>query len=366
MATAINLGKESIYVKGTVEMLVYDIASNNIIGYSNKLTDANFSSSVNEGAVQGGPGNITLINLPDSAAFTGEVTAQDFSLEARQFQTGGNLAYNGIGKYRESITATGITLTVTGDPVANYGEAADDDGYVSCYVGTDGVNYKVDPATKKVINFTAVEGQTYCVTYFQKNASAQVLTIPAVFSPSVNRVVLKMAAFSAQGNANGKNSSKVANVYVVIPRAQFVGGDAGIDGSQTDNAKTSWKFSALAYKTADATCQECSADETVLGYYVIVPCDTSSSAVKGLVVVGEPVSVAQGKTVQLPVYYLMPDNSLVTPRYADLTYASAAVDTATVSTAGVVTGVAEGDTSVSISITDRPAIKTVASIAVTA
>ena len=46
----------------------------------------------------------------------------------------------------------------------------------------------------------------------------------------------------------------------------------------------------------------------------------------------------------------MPDGSVQQPDYADLSFESGAVGTATVSDAGVVTGVAVGDTVVTVSL----------------
>lgn len=360
---AFRLDNPSVFIKGTADITVYDIATGDVVGYSNKLDTSNITSSANNGEIRAGLGAPVVINLPDSATFTGEITAQDFSLEARQFQTGGALAYNGTVGFEEKITATGTTLTVTNTPVAAYGEPSSNQ-YYSCYVGSDGVNYGVDPTTKEVQDFVAEEGKTYCVTYFMEAASARELTIPTVFAPGVYRVAIRMAAYSAQGR-NGMSGSLAGFVYVHIPRAQFIDGDAGINGSQTENATTSWTFSALSYDEADVTCDVCAMDNSVLGYIVYAPCNGPAVSVESLAIVGDGVSVAVDGEAQIPVYYVMPDKSLVTPNYTDLTYTPAAQQTATVSADGMVTGVAQGSTTVTISITSRPTVTTVCNVTVT-
>ena len=249
---AFRLDNPSLYVKGTADIWVYDIQTGDVVGYSNKLDTSNITSSVNNGEIRAGLGAPVVVNLPDSATFTGEVTAQDFSLQARQLQTGGTLSYNGTIPFRETITAQGTTLTVTNTPVAAYGEPSSNPTY-TCLVGNDGKNYQVDPKTKQIVNFTAVSGQSYCVRYYIEAASAQELVIPTVFAPSINRVEIRMAAYTAQG-ANGMNSSFAGYVYIILPRAQFIGGDAGLTGSPTETATTSWTFSALAYDEAAVTC----------------------------------------------------------------------------------------------------------------
>lgn len=360
---AFRLDNPSIFVKGTADIAVYDIASGDLVGYSNKLDTANLASSANNGEIRAGLGAPVVMNLPDSATFTGEITAQDFSLEARQFQTGGTLRYNGIVPYKEEVEATGTTLTVTQTPVATYGEVSDGTT-VTCFVGNDGVNYGVNPQTKQVQSFTATSGQKYCVKYYINAASAHELTIPTVFSPSVNRVVIRMAAYTPNGDS-AMNGSFAGWLYINIPRAQFIDGDAGINGNQTENATTSWQFSALAYSNASAECRECTRDESALAYMVYMPCGDVAASVSSLAVIGGELSVAVDGSQQIPVYYVMPDNTLVTPNYTDLTFQSAASGTATVNTSGVVTGVAAGDTTIDISITSRSEIKTVCNVNVT-
>lgn len=346
---AVSLNKSPIYVKGTAEMWVHDVVTGDLIGYSNKIDTSNFTSSVNAGEIRSGLGAPVAINIPDSATFSGEVTATDFSLNARALATGGTLKYNGTVAIQENIVATSTTLTVTEVPVSAYGEPSDSATY-ACYVGNDGVNYGVDPTTREVQGFTATVGQSYCVRYYTEIASAQELTIPGQFNPTVARVTIKMAAYGTQGNS-ASNGSRVGNLYVHIPRAQFINGDVGVNGSQTEAATTPWSFSALIYDESDVTCSECAGDNSVLGYMVYAPCGTNAtlSAVTGLIVVGGVLSVDEGKTVQTPVQYVMEDKSLVTPKYTDLTFTSAQTTTATVSDEGIISGVAEGSTEITVS-----------------
>lgn len=369
---AVALNNNAIYVKGTAEMWVHDFASGDLIGHSNKIDTSNFTSSVNAGEIRAGLGAPIVFQIPDSSTFTGEVTSADFSLEARQLITGGKLSYNGTAPIMEKITATTTTLTVSRTPVAAYGEPSSNETY-SCYVGNDGINYGVNPSTKEIQNFTAEVGKTYCVTYYSELASARELTIPSAFSPTVARVTVKMAVYGAQGK-EAMNGSRIGYLFIYIPQASFASGDFGVNGSQTETANTSWSFQAMAYDEADETCSVCANDNSVFGYMVYVPCGTNAemSAVKGLAVVGGVVSVAENETVQIPVKYIMDDNSLINPRYADLTFVSAATATATVNEEGVITGVAAGSTTVTVSTkalkpntTDEPLYTATANVTVT-
>ncbi len=345
---AVKLNNSPIYIKGTAEMWVHDIVTGELLGHSNKIDTSNFTSSVNAGEIRAGLGAPIVMQIPDSSTFSGEVTAADFSLSARQLITGGTLKYNGTVPVMEKILATTTTLKITGMPVAAYGEASTNETY-SCYVGDDGINYGVNPTTKEIQGFTAEVGKEYCVTYYTEIASAQELTIPSSFNPTVARVTVKMAAYSSQGKS-AMNGSRSGYLFVYIPRASFASGDVGVNGSQTETSTTSWSFQAMSYDEADVTCSMCANDNSVFGYMVYAPCGVNAemSAVTNLITVGGAIAVAVGETKQTPVFYVMEDNSLVTPKYTDLTFTSAAPATATVSEEGVISGVAAGTTTITI------------------
>lgn len=363
---AFKLNSESIYVKGTADIWVYNIATGDVEGYSDKLDTANISSSGNNGEVRAGLGAPVVTNLPDSSSFTGEVTAQDFSLAARQFQTGGTLKYNGAVPFREKIKAVGSELTVSQQPVSAYGEASSDTE-VWCLVGDDGVNYKVDKETKKIVDFVAETGKEYCVQYFREIPSAQLLSIPTTFAPGIKRVMIRMAAYKANTGSE-LGGSFAGYVYVHIPRAQFIGGSAGIDGSQTSNSTTSWQFTALSYKDTSGSCAECAMDDSVLGYMVYAPCGDPTQEVSALLISGGGVTVAPLATETIPVKYVMPNNQTIQPDYSALTFTLAVGgdSTAKVDEKGVVTGVAQGNTTITVALKNRPEIKAVCDVTVTA
>lgn len=358
-----NFKDPALFVKGTADLFAYNIQTGDLEAYTDTLDTNNLTSSVNEGAINGGLGNPVLIYLPDGATFGGEVTAQDFSLKARQFQTGGQLTYNAPVMVAEKIVATDTTLTVTGTPVAAPGTDASATTY-TCFVGDDTKNYGVDPESKQVQGFTAVSGTKYCVQYYANVASAQQLTIPAVFQPGVKRIIIRMACYTKQGLTE-KNSPFNGYLYIHIPYAQFVGGDAGVNGSQTEPATTTWTFQALSFKEAVELCNECAQNNALFGYMIYAPCGDRTQAVQSLIVSGGGISVAESAQEQIPVFYVMPDNSTVTPNYSDLAFESEADATATVSDEGVVQGVAEGSTTINISLKSRPEVKTTCEVTVT-
>lgn len=363
---AFQKGKPARYAKGFSEAAVYDIVTGDLLYWTNKLKTGNTSTSMNDGAIEGGLGNKLLANIPDTIRLTGTFETAEFSLPARGLQMGSTVHYNAKSMVREKITATTTTLTVTRTPVAAYGLAADSDSF-PCYVGDDGVNYGVN-AQGEVQGFTATVGQTYCVQYFADILNAETLAIPANFSPTIGYMVVKTPIYSENG-ASAKNSSLAGWLYGFYPRVQFIGGDAGINGSQTDASTTGLNFTALAYdELTDDVCSDCANEDSVYGYLTYVPCgDDTLSAVKALAIVGGVITLKVDGTAQTPVYYYMDNGEVVTPSYADLTFTSAAVATATVgANTGLITGVAAGSTTITVTVTKKPALTATASVTVTA
>ncbi len=364
------------YAKGFSEAAVYDITTGDLLYWTNKLKTGSTSTSMNDGPIEGSVGNKLLMNIPDTIRLTGTFEAADFSLEARGLQMGSTVQYNAKSMVREKIIATTTTLTVTRTPAPAYGQASDADTYY-CYVGNDGVNYGVDPETKEIQGFTATVGQEYCVQYYTNILNAEQLAIPANFSPTVGYMVVKTPMYSENG-ASAKNSSLAGYLYGFYPRVQFIGGDAGVNGSQTEASTTGLNFTALAYdELTDEVCTDCGNEDSVYGFLTYVPCGGDElSAVSSLSIVGGVIPLAEGATKQIPVFYVMDNGELITPTYTDLQYKVAeeavattqtpsADATASVNAEGLITAVAAGSTTITATVTAKPTLTATATVTVT-
>ena len=368
---AITLGSPALFSKGVAEQVIYDPQTGNIIGYDNVASDAAITSSVNLQEVTGGIGNAVVGVIPDSTRLTGTYTSQAFSLQTRKLITGGALAYNAVAPVCETIVANSATLTVSKTPAKHYGQPASD-GTCWCYVKEQGAatypgtNYAVDPSTKQVQNFVATASHTYEVFYFSVNASAESLAIPAVFNPTNVALSIKYAIYAKQNNAVSGGTLQ-GWLYVVVPNA-ILTGDAGISGNQTTNATTDGAWMAMSPDSNGLTCDDCGNAGANLVYYVYVPCGDATQSVVALAVPGGAISVADGASKQIPVKYVMDNDTLVQPTYTDLAYESAATGTATVSSAGVVTGEAAGSTTITITLerAGLPTLTTTCAVTVTA
>lgn len=370
---AITLGTPNLFLKGVAEQIFYDPATGNIVGFDNVASESAIQTSVNLQEVVGGLGNTLVGVFPDTVRLTGTYTSQAFSLETRRLITGGVLAYNATAPVCKTITATGETLSIDlagGDPtpVKHYGQPASDET-AWCFVKPQGAasyagtNYQINPANGQVVNYTAESGKTYEVYYFAENASAQSLAIPDVFNPTNVTVSTKYGVYAKQNNAVTGGTLQ-GWLYVVVPVA-ILSGDAGISANQTTNATTDGSWMALSPDSVGLSCADCAMSGNPLAYYVYVPCGNATAEVQALAIPGGGVTVAVGSTVQIPVKYVMPNDTLVQPTYTDMNYTSAATGTATVTTSGVVEGVAAGSTTITVALKDNSDITAVCNVTVT-
>lgn len=351
---ATTIGTPNKIVKGIANVIITDPTTGNIVAYDNVASEGATSTSVSLNEIAGGAGNGVIAIIPDTTRVTGTLTSQAFSLEERALATGGELAYGGIVRVCETITSAGGTLTITGNPTKAYEQSADD-VYGWCYVSESGAssyigtNYNVDLTTKTVVDFVAEAGKTYVVQYFAEMVSAQALELPKNFKPKVVSVDVKYGVYTPTSNNSVSDSTYWGDLHVIVPRAMLTG-DAGVSASQTTNATTPYNWTAIEPESSPISCGACGQNGGALAYYVLVPCEGATSAVEALAIVGGGVSVEVGESAKVNVKYVMPDGSVQQPDYTDLSFESGAVGTATVSDAGVVTGVAVGDTVVTVSL----------------
>ena len=334
------MAKRTLYVKGTVDIMMFDPATDDVLYSSNKLQSNQIQTSINMGAIQGGLGNPTLINLPDTPSLTLNMTAADFSLEAQGLQVGEVPSYNAIVPVQESVTLTGGTLTVSGTPVAPVGTST---GNIIGIV--DGVSYTF---TDKSITLTGgTEGAAYCVKYFVQKLQAKQLDISTLFAPMVVRALITMPVFSTS-TGDVSTGSRVGSLYITVPRLQL-NGDINIDASQTAASTTVLNATALSFDEYQSTTgNACAANEPKLAYMSLDLTDENSyDHVTKLVVIGGGVSGAASDIVDNPVLLLMDNGDTVAiQNYADFVFTADASVATVNATTGAITIAGDGDITV--------------------
>lgn len=375
-----NLGDPNLFVKGMAEAIVTDVVTGDIIGYDNVATESSVSTEVNMGEITGGVGNPLLISIPDTTRISGTLTSQAFSLEQRALTVGGEISYGGVVQRcipNVAPVSGSLYIPATADaPAKSYGQASSD-GYGLCYVREHnatqyiGTNYGVSltaSADGYLVGaentFTPDSTKTYDIMYFASLPSAQVLPLQTQFAPKVATISLKYCVYAQQNGGNANGTLK-GYLYFVVPRAQFTG-DAGVSASQTENATTSYSWTALMPDSNMIDCADCGTADTNYAYYVYIPCGSTTQNVQALLVVAGGISVAAGGAgVQIPVLYLMPNGQTVTPKYTDMTYTVSSGTGITVSAGGVVTGTTAGSGEITITLTADPTKVTTCNVTVT-
>ena len=334
------MNKRKLFVKGTSRITFFDPSNDSVVYQSDALQSNQIQTSVNLGAIQGGLGNATLINLPDTPNLTISMTAADFSLEAQGLQVGRTPSYNAIIPVRESVAANSSgVLTVTGTPVVPVGSSTDKTiGIV------DGVAYEFSGKTITLTTFT--QGNTYCVTYFVQKLSAQQIDISTLFAPMIVRALIEMPVFSTTTD-DVANGSRVGTLFITVPRLQL-NGDINIDASQTTPSTTVLNATALSFdELQSSTGNACAANEPKLAYMALDLDDEDEYAhVVGLVVLGGGVSGEESSTVANPVMLLMDNGETkAIPDYSLFTWTGTAGTVNT--TTGIITlGSTSGDIAV--------------------
>lgn len=340
----------------TVDMLVGD----QLIATATTLLDSSITVGSTAEEVRGGPGAKLLGKYYHTSTFDINLTDVLFKLEYFAFQTG-----SAIQQIADVFTSEQVTLgaggsgTITGTPAVyqSYGTI----GWAA-KPGSDA--YQKITFTEKAFTVAgAKEGDIYCVKYISTDNAARQITISSSFIPSEVTLVMTANLYRAGGRGENdvNNSSKIGIVQVLVPRFQF-NGSMELSMTSTGVANSPIVGSALDNPSAD-----CSDG----GYYAIITEQLSGSSwydnVFALAIEDSDIELATTTgTATLSVYALPLNGAAFKPPYEDLTFTSAANGTATVTQEGVVTGVAKGSTTVTVSIKNKAGVEAIANITVPA
>jgi hypothetical protein len=340
----------------TVDMLVGD----QLIATATTLLDSSITVGSTAEEVRGGPGAKLLGKYYHTSTFDVNLTDVLFKLEYFAFQTG-----SAIQQIADVFTSEQVTLgaggsgTITGTPAVyqSYGTI----GWAA-KPGSDA--YQKITFTEKAFTVAgAKEGDIYCVKYISTDNAARQITISSSFIPSEVTLVMTANLYRAGGRGENdvNNSSKIGIVQVLVPRFQFNG---SMELSMTSTGVANSPIAGSALDNPSADCSDG-------GYYAIITEQLSGSSwydnVFALAIEDSDIELATTTgTATLSVYALPLNGAAFKPPYEDLTFTSAANGTATVTQEGVVTGVAQGSTTVTVSIKNKAGVEAIANITVPA
>ena len=349
------------FSKGVVYFEAFDPATDDLVGFSKYVTDFSPSGSMNDGAVEGGPGNMLIINIPDTTRLAFTAKTADSALNNMALTIGQSLTGNGVVETSKPVIASGSTLTITG-AVAPLGGQNGAVAYVIGSTGNDkdtvaansGKAYKVG-TDGTIQGFTAVAGNTYCVKYFVQNSSALQLSVPALFQPKVVRVHFAVNIYAKSGSGDAKSSSLYKIRHYYIPYYFFTGALSDTI-NQTTPGSVDLSGNCL---TADEVGTDVCASNAMPNYCYIVDefvSGTSTGAVEGIYFVGAGagVSVANGETITLVAKYDVAGSLTNISDMSEVTFATAAGATAKFNDphSPVLSGVAAGNTTATVTVTN--------------
>ncbi len=325
---------------------------------SKTLLNNSLSFSVNPTEVRGGEGNSLIGTLFFDSTFNMSLEDATFSLEYLALKTGSSITTGVSDWVSEQITTSVANeITVAGTPV-DFGGF----GKVGFYrvVGQDNeTQIEFNGKTASVTGLA--EGSKVCVKYNATNANGREIKVASNFVPSELYLLVHTPLFKAGSNSTSE-SQKVGEVVIEIPRFQI---DPSGDLSLTSNGVATVPLSGSAQTSYDTT-ESC--DNR--GFYgrikeVITNADILASA-KNIVVADSDIDLEVNEEQTRVVYALFDGLTLPTKLdNADLTFTSGSGTVASVSSVGVVKGLAEGTSIIDVVVTGHSNLVAKAVVTVT-
>lgn len=264
----------------------------------------------------------------------------------------------------ETITTTVVNqITVTGTPV-DFTTSSGKIGWYRLASGADD-SYQVITFTGSVATVSNLPiGSVVCVKYPIASSTARKFTVSAAYIPSIVHAVMTIPLFKSGATAQTTgSSSKIGEIIVDIPNFQLEGAQ-DLSLSSSGIASVALSGSALATFGNSTSCSD-------TGYYATITENIFDQGewdnVTYLAVADGNVELSVSGTSTLKIYKIFSDGTQPSPvDNTLLTFTSATPATATVSSAGVITGVAAGTTTIEIVATGKPTLNTGAVVVVSA
>jgi hypothetical protein len=352
----------SYLVAGVGTVQLFDPSTHALILTSKTLTNEglNFGSSAEE--ARGGMGNALLGKYYHDTSFGLTLTDQLFDLQYLSLNCGGSITAASDIMTNEQVTvSTAGQITVSQTPVnfmgGTYGwykkPSESDDKYK--LVTFSGKNASID---------TALVGDVYCVKYFYKNNSARQFVVNTAYVPSIVYAVATFPLFKAGTSTEQyTSSSQIGEIQVTIPNFQLEGAQE-LSLTSGGIATSSLNGSALATFSGNSGCSD-------KGYYAIISeviyAKNAFDNVVSIAIADSDVILAENETQKLVVLAIYSDGTAPTVLDNGLfTFTSTDDTKVSVDNDGVVTGVAQGNATISVVATGYTALSAYAIATVTA
>jgi len=322
------------FLVSVAEVLMTNPVDGSYIGKSSTLIDSSLAVTMASKDVNGGFGNQLQFTYFHTRELTATLTDAQFNLNYVALNVGSSIfsGLDAVYKFDETVVlgASGV------------GEVA------SVPVGANVFVKKKDGVTVTLAfsgsNFTVVGGvigDIVCVTY-QYNSTVEKVTIDAGSAPAIITLVMKTKLFDQSG--------LIGSVEITIPRYQVSG---KFDLGFTSDGVTSSKLEGKALSANVVGCES----EGVYAFVKVVK-TIANNTYDFIAIDSSDFSLAVAGTKTLKVYGYR--TGLYAPILIDkslITFVSATPAKATITSAGLVTGVAVGPSIVTATLTSTPTLK---------
>ncbi len=330
------------FLVSTADVYGYD-SEQNLVIVGKTLLDSSIETTLSNQDVRAGRGNQLQYIYYHTAEMNVKISDAQWNLDFLAKQVGQNVETGANIYTEETVTLTaGGNGSVVGTPIAVSGSTVY--GWATL---ADGSVQRVTFTTKAFTISGGAEGDIVCVRYYAVDSAARSLTIPSNFVPSILNFVLVAQLASSDSSTN-----IIGEVQIEIPKGSLTGAFS-ISLTPDGVASTPLSVRALASNEAFVGCST----EAIYAKINEVLYNTNwYDNVIALSIEGGDFSLAALATKSLVVRAIPVSGAAFIPPVADLTFSSATVGTATISSAGLVTGVASGTSLLKATITAKTSI----------
>lgn len=314
----------------------------NLVSTSKTLINNSLSVEASAEDIRGGFGHQLFGKYFHTSALSMELEDSMWHLDWLAFALGSDITYGANIMQGEELTLDAAgNGTLVGTPF---------DGKAYITIKGSDIYTTVDVTGRSFTAAALFFNKEVCVRYLATNAEAKVLRVSSNIIPKEVKLIARCQLFNGSAS-DGTSATRVGYVDITIPRF-LLDGATSLSLTSSGAATTPLKGTALAVQSAD-----CDANS---GYYaeIVEVLDATHwyDSAFALVVPGGEVDIDMPATSTLFVNAYMPGGGYVRVPNSDLTFTSLDTNVATVSVAGLITGVGAGTTAVQFVSTDNAAL----------
>jgi hypothetical protein len=323
------------FIVGVMDAYAYDVDTGDLLFVSKTLLDSSIETSMSNVDVRGGRGNPLLYSYWHSGNVQVQLNDAQWNLAFLAKALGSTVTTGNNVFTSETVTlGAGGAGTVVGTPLTVFGALY---GWVTL---ADGETTEKVTFTNKDFTCTGAEGTDVTVRYYATNAASRSLTMRAEMIPSIVRLVLEGPLCSSDTSTN-----RIGTAQIEIHKFQL---SPSVSISLKSDGVASTPLSGRALRN-DAT-------NSFVKITEIIDAAAWEDTAIALAITGGDFSLAAGATHTLVVRAIHSDGSVSLPPVADLDFVSSDETKASVSAAGLITGIAAGNSTIKVSIHDKNTI----------